>query len=180
MKVRYNPDKNLEARLIRQLINKQEDITAEEICNQLNLILSDLSEIILRLEDFQLIEFLDCWPLKSGSKILLHEHDLVAGKDYDVLLIAFGSYRILSEGSGPESKPEPYQFHRELFEVSDCNIPNGWVAEWFDGELSIHPPGWDNSLFADYFDGKAKAKKRFLSELKIYFPETYQRWKAKT
>jgi hypothetical protein len=175
MRVKYNPKKNLESRMLRQLFKDRKEVIAGEICSQLSLELSDLSEILCRLSEFLLIDSLG-WPINENSRIILMEHDLVLGKEYDVLLVAYGSYRILSEGSNEGSEPEPYQFHRELFVVTNQRIPNSWVAEWVEGELSIHPPGWDNSFFCDFFEEKPNAKKKFFEELALYFPETYKRW----
>jgi hypothetical protein len=175
MKAKYNPNKNLEARSIRQLIGTREFVTAREICDEFDLILPDLSEIMLRLEEYQLITTGD-WPLSPASEIFPYKHDLIAGKEYDVLLVESGSYTILSEGADPRPEPGPYQFHRELFELSNRTIPNGWVIEWFDGELILHPSIWKRFFFSDYHEGSQRAREQFVEGLKSHFPETYQRW----
>ncbi len=176
MKVKYDPNKNLEARMIRQLFDGRDEVKVGEICKRLSLNISDFSEVLMRLEEFQLATNVD-YPLTVDSRILLCKHDLIIGKVYDVLLVAFGSYRILSEGSVDHgNKPEPYQYHRELFVVTDSRIPNNWVGEWVDGELSIHPPGWNNTIISDFFENQADARKRFIEGLAQYFPGTYQKW----
>ncbi len=173
MKVKYNPDRNLEARLIRQLIGTREFVTAREICDELDVLLPGLTEIMVRQD--QWITALD-WPLNPASEIVACKHDLIAGKEYEVLLVESGSYRILSEGAYPQSKPEPYLFHHELFELLDCAIPNGWAVTWYGGELVMHPSVWDDHFFVDLFEGVPKAQDQFTEGLKLQFPETYQRW----
>ena len=177
MKVIYNPNKNLEARAIRQILGKRETVTAGEICNEPNLNLPDLSEIIMRLAEYELFNSMD-WPLSPASEIFPYKPDLIVGKEYDVLFVQSGSYRILSEGGDHRSKPEPYQFHRELFEMSDWTIPNGWKVAWVDGEPILHPSIWDNYLFVECFQGSSEAQDQFVEGLKSHFPETYKRWLA--
>ncbi|MES9994471.1 MAG: hypothetical protein ABW098_21175 [Candidatus Thiodiazotropha sp.] len=105
----------------------------------------------------------------EGAKLLL-----TRGKEYEVLAIEAGYYRVLTD---PESDPygnDPVLYESSCFKVHDYKEPSFWVTEIHDGELYRGPFAWLRYFFEDFHDGNQKAREEFQWQLKKYYPRTWQ------
>lgn len=80
--------------------------------------------------------------------------DLAVGKEYRVIAIEYGDYRLMGESG------RPYLYPSSAFEVVDDTWDDDWTAEdESDGCVSIGPPTLlAPGLFEDYFDGGRAAR----------------------
>jgi hypothetical protein len=87
-------------------------------------------------------------------------HRLTLGKEYEVLAIENGWYRILCDAQ------EPYLYDSCQFEITYFTHPEFWVKEIDeDGDLTASPMVWFHGyFFEDYHDGKLEFINKFWSE----------------
>ena len=96
-----------------------------------------------------------------------NENYIITGKEYIVLGIEAGSYRIINEIG------EPCLYGPEGFEVTDESKPSFWVCEvGKDDEKYCYPKEWNGiGFFEDYFNGVVEAKSTFNRVLKQIYAQ---------
>ncbi|WP_125931918.1 hypothetical protein [Thiosocius teredinicola] len=105
----------------------------------------------------------------EGSRIRL-----TLGKEYEVLAIEAGFYRVLTD---PELIPygnDPVLYEASCFNVNDGEEPSFWVTETHEGETYRGPFVWLRYFFEELHDGNAKAREEFKCQLKKYYPRTWR------
>ncbi len=141
--------------VIKEFVSKQIDETVlfskDDISEPFLLKTDEVGERInLLIENDVLFEFRDDYTKEicSSDKIFgMRHHPLTVGKEYQVLGIECGSFRLIND------EGEPTLFDPFYFEILDDSKPDFWVTEYFDGEEYSYPDEWRiEGFFEDLFD----------------------------
>jgi hypothetical protein len=94
---------------------------------------------------------------RRGRAIRRRAYALTAGRDYIVIGIEAGDYRIVDDTQSP------YLYPNGWFAIVDPEEPTFWVTSYGDdGERYAYPPELNEpGFFEDYFDGDAAARAKF-------------------
>lgn len=81
---------------------------------------------------------------------------LSVGAVYDVVGIDSENFRVIDDND------EPFLYPKDLFEIVDPSIPDGWITETRDDEKYIDPPEFaEPGFYEDYFDRVEAAVEKF-------------------
>jgi hypothetical protein len=95
-------------------------------------------------------------------------YSLTVGREYEVLELCLGSYRLLNDAD------EPILYDACCFEVSDPVEPTFWVSTFGEqGERYASPIEWSRpGFFEDWHDGVPMVVAEFWRDLERLYPKT--------
>ena len=99
---------------------------------------------------------------------------LVPGREYEVLGIECGHFRILTDSDDPQCADDPVLYEPGIFRVIDATEPEFWITEFIEGERYSYPAEWTKGCFFEaYHDRVKEVRDRFWLDLKRLYPASW-------